>query len=98
MTLENPSQARVDVSSGGGGGGGSTTEAVHVRPSPVSRWCELALEQFFGDFADQSMDLQIKIAENVLIHESKALIYCKMPGRVKQHWIKKLDDAFRESP
>ncbi|KAG6003924.1 hypothetical protein E4U21_001602 [Claviceps maximensis] len=86
---QSPSQGTVEV-----GSGGLTSETV--RPSPVSRWCELALDQFFRDFADESMDLQIKIAENVLIHESKALIYCKMPWRVKQHWIKKLDDAFRE--
>ncbi|KAG5920389.1 hypothetical protein E4U42_006208 [Claviceps africana] len=57
--------------------GGLSSAAV--RPSHVSKWCELALEQFFTDFADESMDLQIRIAENVLIHENKALIYCKMP-------------------
>ncbi|KAG5977242.1 hypothetical protein E4U55_006956 [Claviceps digitariae] len=89
-TTQSPCQAAVDM------GGGSTSEAV--RPSPVSRWCELALEQFFRDFADENMDLQIKIAENVLIHESKALIYCKMPWRVKQYWVRKLDEAFRELP
>ncbi|KAG6019736.1 hypothetical protein E4U41_003123 [Claviceps citrina] len=69
-----------------------------VRPCTVSRWCEMALEQFFRDFADESMDLQIEIAQHVLVDESKALIYCKMPWRVKQHWIKKLGQAFRKVP
>lgn len=87
---QSPSETPVDV------GGGSASEAVG--PSPVTRWCELALEQFFRDFAAESMDLQIKIAEHVLIHESKALIYCKMPWRVKQYWVKKLDDALRDMP
>ncbi|EFY86593.1 hypothetical protein MAC_07371 [Metarhizium acridum CQMa 102] len=44
-----------------------------------SRWCELALEQFFKDFADEDMDLQIRVAETVLVNESRALVYCKMP-------------------
>ncbi|KAG5927115.1 hypothetical protein E4U53_002925 [Claviceps sorghi] len=88
MTMtQNSSQAPLQL-------GSSNTEAT--RPSHVSKWCELALQQFFTDFADESMDLQIRIAENVLIHENKALIYCKMPWRLKQYWIKKLDDAFRE--
>ncbi|TWU78488.1 hypothetical protein ED733_008960 [Metarhizium rileyi] len=43
------------------------------------RWCEMALEQFFREFADEDMDLQIRIAETVLVNESKALVYCKMP-------------------
>ncbi|KAG5985797.1 hypothetical protein E4U43_005879, partial [Claviceps pusilla] len=87
---QSPSETPVDV------GGGSTSEAAG--PSPVTRWCELALEQFFRDFAAESMDLQIKIAEHVLIHESKALVYCKMPWRVKQYWVKKLEDALRDMP
>ncbi|KAK2606018.1 hypothetical protein QQS21_003536 [Conoideocrella luteorostrata] len=39
-----------------------------------SRWCEMALEQFFRDFADEDMDLQIRIAEHTLVNESKALL------------------------
>ncbi|KJK83144.1 hypothetical protein H634G_01273 [Metarhizium anisopliae BRIP 53293] len=61
-----------------------------------SRWCELALEQFFKDFAGEDMDLQIRVAETVLVNESRALVYCKMPWCVKQHWIKKLDETFRK--
>ncbi|KAG6097377.1 hypothetical protein E4U30_000720 [Claviceps sp. LM220 group G6] len=60
-------------------------------------WCELALEQFFSDFADESMELQIKIAENVLIHENKAMIFCKMPRRLRQHWVKELDEGFQQN-
>lgn len=60
-------------------------------------WCELALEQFFSDFADESMELQIKIAENVLIHENKAMIFCKMPRRLREHWVKELDEGFQQN-
>ncbi|QLI65272.1 uncharacterized protein G6M90_00g010400 [Metarhizium brunneum] len=49
-----------------------------------SRWCELALEQFFKDFAGEDMDLQIRVAETVLVDESRALVYCKMPCGPKQ--------------
>lgn len=69
-----------------------------VQSSIGSRWCEMALEQFFGDFADADMDLQIKIAENVLVDESKALMYCKMSWRMRQHWVMRLDEEFRKSP
>lgn len=62
------------------------------------RWSELALEQFFKDFADENMDLQIRIAETVLVNENKALVYCKMPWCLKQYWLKKLDESFRKSP
>lgn len=67
------------------------------KPSSGQRWCEMALEQFFKDFADEDMDLQIRIAEDVLVNESKALVYCKMPWCVKQHWIRRLDETFRKT-
>ncbi|KAF7543361.1 hypothetical protein G7046_g10015 [Stylonectria norvegica] len=56
------------------------------------QWREEALEVFFRDFADEDLDLQVKISEDVLCNESKAIMFCKMPVRVRQHWVKKFRD------
>ncbi|KAH6989127.1 Myb/SANT-like DNA-binding domain-containing protein [Ilyonectria robusta] len=65
-------------------------EAVKSRTS--LRWQEEALDVFFRDFADEDLDLQVKISESVLVNESKAMVFCKMPSRVRQHWVRR----FRE--
>ncbi|KAH7171276.1 Myb/SANT-like DNA-binding domain-containing protein [Dactylonectria macrodidyma] len=66
-------------------------EAVKSRTS--LRWQEEALDVFFRDFADEDLDLQVKVSESVLVNESKAMVFCKMPSRVRQHWVKR----FRET-
>lgn len=65
-------------------------DAMKSRAAP--RWREQALDIFFRDFAAEEYDLQVKISENVLSNEHKALVFCKMPDRVRQHWVSK----FRE--
>jgi hypothetical protein len=65
-------------------------EAMKTRAPP--RWREQALDLFFRDFAAEEYDLQVKISENVLSNEHKAMVFCKMPERVRQHWVSK----FRE--
>jgi hypothetical protein len=65
-------------------------DAMKTRAAP--RWREQALDVFFRDFAAEEYDLQVKISENVLSNEHKALVFCKMPDRVRQHWVSK----FRE--
>jgi hypothetical protein len=65
-------------------------EAMKSRAPP--RWKEQALDTFFRDFAAEEYDLQVKISENVLSNEHKAMVFCKMPERVRQHWVSK----FRE--
>ena len=60
-------------------------EALKHRAAP--RWREQALEIFFRDFAGEELDLQVKISENVLSNEHKAMVFCKMPLRVRQHWV-----------
>lgn len=54
------------------------------------RWTEQAMETFFRDFADEDMDLQIKIGEKVLADTNKAMMFCLMPEQVRQHWVKRL--------
>lgn len=65
-------------------------EALKTRGAP--RWREQALDIFFGDFSNEELDLQVKISENVLSNEHKAMVFCKMPEGVRQHWVSK----FRE--
>ena len=65
-------------------------EALRSRAAP--RWREQALDIFFRDFSGEELDLQVKISENVLSNENKAMVFCKMPERVRQHWVGK----FRE--
>ncbi|KND87079.1 hypothetical protein TOPH_08270 [Tolypocladium ophioglossoides CBS 100239] len=57
------------------------------------RWQETALDLFFKEFTDQDLDLQVKISETVLCDEHRALVCCKMPWRVRQHWVKRLGEA-----
>ena len=66
-------------------------EAVRSRPN--LRWQEEALDVFFRDFADEDLDLQVKISESVLINECKAMVFCKMPGRVRQHWVRRFKES-----
>ncbi|KAK7414844.1 hypothetical protein QQX98_006359 [Neonectria punicea] len=65
-------------------------EAVRSRTS--LRWQEEALDVFFREFANEDFDLQVKVSESVLVNESKAMVFCKMPARIRQHWVRK----FRE--
>ncbi|UNI15911.1 hypothetical protein JDV02_002395 [Purpureocillium takamizusanense] len=67
------------------------------KPRAHPLWQELALDLFFKDFAEQDLDLQVKIAETVLCDEHRALVFCKMPWRVRQHWVKRLGEAHRET-
>ncbi|KAJ4327656.1 hypothetical protein N0V84_001906 [Fusarium piperis] len=66
-------------------------EAVRSRTS--LRWQEEALDVFFRDFADEDLDLQVKISESVLINECKAMVFCKMPSRVRQHWVRRFKES-----
>ena len=61
------------------------------------RWQEAALDLFFKEFADQDLDLQVKISETVLYDEHRALVFCKMPWRVRQHWVKRLAEAHHKT-
>ncbi|KAF4982200.1 hypothetical protein FZEAL_2084 [Fusarium zealandicum] len=66
-------------------------EAVRSRSS--LRWQEEALDVFFRDFADEDLDLQVKISESVLINEAKAMVFCKMPARVRLHWVRRFKES-----
>ncbi|KAL6863560.1 hypothetical protein J3F83DRAFT_193500 [Trichoderma novae-zelandiae] len=63
-----------------------------VQLSKASRarmWREEAVDILFKEFANEDADLQIKISESVLSDEHKAMVFCKMPLHLRQHWVKK---------
>ncbi|KAK4091626.1 hypothetical protein Purlil1_4056 [Purpureocillium lilacinum] len=68
-----------------------------VKSGAPPLWQELALDLFFKEFAEQDLDLQVKIAETVLCDEHRALVFCKMPWRVRQHWVKRLSEAHHKT-
>ncbi|CAK7210835.1 hypothetical protein SCUCBS95973_000924 [Sporothrix curviconia] len=59
----------------------------------TTRWPEQAMEIFFQEFADEDMDLQLRISEKILTDTSKALMFCKMPSTLRRHWVKRLREA-----
>ncbi|KAL1897146.1 hypothetical protein Sste5346_004351 [Sporothrix stenoceras] len=59
----------------------------------TTRWPEQAMEIFFLEFADEDMDLQLRIAEKILTDTSKAVMFCKMPATLRKHWVKRLREA-----
>lgn len=59
----------------------------------TTRWPEQAMEIFFLEFADEDMDLQLRIAEKILTDTSKAVMFCKMPSMLRKHWVKRLREA-----
>ena len=81
-----------------GNGNPLVEELVDVLKSrAMPRWREEALDIFFRDFPDEDLDLQVKISENILTHENKAMVFCKMPIRVRQHWVSRLREMHHKA-
>ncbi|KAK5996837.1 L10-interacting MYB domain-containing-like protein [Cladobotryum mycophilum] len=59
------------------------------------RWREEAIDLFFKDFPDEDPDLQIKVTETILSDEHKAMLFCKMPSKLRKHWVKRLGESRR---
>jgi hypothetical protein len=59
------------------------------------KWREEALDAFFREFAGEDLDLQVRVAEEVLSDEHRAMAFCKMPARVRQHWVRRLREQGR---
>ncbi|KAI1349482.1 Myb/SANT-like DNA-binding domain-containing protein [Xylaria sp. FL0043] len=69
----------------------SLAEALRARTAP--RWPEQALEILFRDFADEDLDLQLKIAEKALTDDNKAMVFVKMTPVLRRHWVSRLRDV-----
>ncbi|KAI8239206.1 L10-interacting MYB domain-containing protein [Colletotrichum sp. SAR 10_96] len=63
-----------------------------------TRYPEQAIDIFFRDFSDEDMDLQLKIAEKALTDDNKAMIFCKMPPPLRNHWVKRLRELHNNRP
>jgi hypothetical protein len=63
-----------------------------LRGQTAQKWREDALDLLYRDFAEEEPELQVRISEAIISSESKAMMFCKMPVRVRQHWVRR----FRE--
>ncbi|KAH8165995.1 hypothetical protein CIB48_g2254 [Xylaria polymorpha] len=66
----------------------SLAEALKARAAP--RWPEQAVEILFREFADEDLDLQLKIAEKALTDDNKAMVFVKMTPVLRRHWVGRL--------
>lgn len=57
------------------------------------QWQEMAVDLYFREFGHQDFDLQIRITESILRDEHRALVFCKMPWRLRQYWVSKWTEA-----
>ncbi|KAI1431480.1 Myb/SANT-like DNA-binding domain-containing protein [Xylaria sp. CBS 124048] len=73
----------------------SLAEALKARMPP--KWSEQAVEILFRDFADEDMDLQMKIAEKALTDDNKAMVFVKMTPALRRHWVSRLREVHLRS-
>ncbi|KAI1128991.1 Myb/SANT-like DNA-binding domain-containing protein [Nemania abortiva] len=66
-------------------------EALKARAAP--RWPEQAVEILFREFADEDLDLQLKIAEKALTDDNKAMVFVKMTPVLRRHWVSRLREV-----
>ncbi|KAI0114387.1 Myb/SANT-like DNA-binding domain-containing protein [Nemania sp. FL0031] len=66
-------------------------EALKARAVP--RWPEQAVEILFREFADEDLDLQLKIAEKALTDDNKAMVFVKMTPVLRRHWVSRLREV-----
>lgn len=65
-------------------------------PRTARQWQEAAVELFFRDFSNEDADLQITVSQSVLSNEHTAMVFCKMPSKVREHWVRlQRDTGFR---
>ncbi|KOS21972.1 hypothetical protein ESCO_002092 [Escovopsis weberi] len=61
-----------------------------VKARGLRQWREEAVDLFFKDFSDETPDAQLKVTETILSDEHKAMLFCKMPLKLRQHWVSRL--------
>lgn len=69
----------------------SLAEALKARAAP--KWPEQAVEILFREFADEDLDLQLKIAEKALTDDNKAMVFVKMTPVLRRHWVRRLREV-----
>ncbi|KAM3498241.1 hypothetical protein MY10362_008430 [Beauveria mimosiformis] len=53
-------------------------------------WREKAVDLFYKDFSAEELDLQVRIPQKLLSNDHTAMVFCKMPCRVREHWVRSL--------
>ncbi|KAI1419297.1 Myb/SANT-like DNA-binding domain-containing protein [Xylaria sp. FL1777] len=69
----------------------SLAEALKARAMP--KWPEQAVEILFREFAEEDLDLQLKIAEKALTDDNKAMVFVKMTPVLRRHWVSRLREV-----
>lgn len=66
-----------------------------IAGSSSSQWCEKAVDLFYRDFSSEELDLQVRIPQDLLSNEHTAMVFCKMPYQVREHWVRSLRGSYR---
>lgn len=61
----------------------------------VRQWREEAVDLFFKDFSSEELDLQVKVSQDIFSNDHTAMVFCKMPVRVREHWVRVLRESHR---
>ncbi|KAJ6785059.1 hypothetical protein PWT90_05242 [Aphanocladium album] len=60
-----------------------------------ARWREKAVDLFYRDFSMEDLDLQVRVPQELLSNEHTAMVFCKMPCQVREHWVRGLRNVLR---
>ncbi|KAJ4165456.1 hypothetical protein LMH87_007088 [Akanthomyces muscarius] len=88
------------LDSDGGNPGGVQDLSCAGAPSTAAAsgsapWREQAVDLFYRDFSAEELDLQVKVPQELLSNEHTAMVFCKMPCQVREHWVRSLRGALR---
>lgn len=68
---------------------------TRARGGSTGQWREKAVDLFYRDFAAEELDLQVRIPHELLSNEHTAMVFCKMPCQVREHWVRTLRSTLR---
>ncbi|KAJ3488306.1 hypothetical protein NLG97_g6223 [Lecanicillium saksenae] len=58
-------------------------------------WREKAVDLFYRDFSMEDLDLQVRVPQELFSNEHTAMVFCKMPCQVREHWVRSLRNGLR---
>lgn len=74
---------------------GAAAAAAAAGGSDSAPWREKAVDLFYRDFSAEELDLQVKVPQELFSNEHTAMVFCKMPCQVREHWVRSLRGALR---
>lgn len=63
--------------------------------SSSAQWREKAVDLFYRDFSAEELDLQVRVPQELFSNEHTAMVFCKMPCQVREHWVRSLRGTLR---